>query len=161
MSTLNHAISRLLKLGFSTQGRVAATHYTATVVLGYALFYAAHVADFNLWGWLSVAALSPLWLVLHIALLCITIKRLHDIDLPGGPAALVLVPVILSLVAWGARGPAPFRVPGPPDGWDLAQTIVYAAVFLLVVALSFIPGTRGDNRHGPDPGQRGDPQDVF
>ncbi len=145
---------------FSSHGRLSAPAFTASAVLTYALFYVGDqvFAPRFLWPYLLA---GPATVIVTIALVSVTARRLHDIPLPGWPAAIVALPITFSVVsrlwypAWLSRNLTAFDQP------LTFEALLYAAVFVPILALAFWPGTKGPNRHGPDPRERGDPQDVF
>ncbi len=74
-------------------------------------------------------------------------RRLHDINRTGWFA--VIVPILLALKAWGQWQYDAGILPTPSVGFPYsAVSIVLVITFWAVV---FWPGTKGENRFGPDP----------
>lgn len=160
MSDQRNPLAIIWHACFSAHGRLSSAAFTASAVLVYALFYIGDrmFESPYLYPYLLI---GPATVVIQLALICVTARRLHDIDLPGWPAFVIAVPATFSLLA-RLVFPAWLSLEWTLFGQKLTLDIIlYSVVFVLVLVLAFWPGIRGPNRHGPDPRDRGDPQDIF
>jgi uncharacterized membrane protein YhaH (DUF805 family) len=107
------------------------------------------------WQWLAVAAVLALFAAYAVALLAVTLKRLHD----RGKNALwlilfIFIPVGLSyLEDIGVPGAINLVRPFGPFGisWDTADLIATVLSIWGFIELFCLRGTQGPNPYGPDP----------
>ena len=94
-------------------------------------------------------ALAILWLGVLIPSLAVTVRRLHDTDWSGW-WALSTALCNAAVVYAAAFGP---HALGFAFGSDavLFSYLAASGIALVVLVRMFLPGTRGDNRFGPDP----------
>jgi uncharacterized membrane protein YhaH (DUF805 family) len=128
---------KILRLLFSFFGRINRAKYWLGLGIVYAFFFGAGMASWTLLSPNEIwSFIVGLWMMSGVvSLLSIFSKRLHDLSrtawwVPAVFGVLVLVTV--------------FRVP-------LAGHISNAVMGVLIIALGCLRGTRGPNRHGPDP----------
>lgn len=111
--------------------------------------------------------LGILYLGLVIPMIAVGVRRLHDIDRSGWWLLAPIVPYALGFammfpaILSGAADPAnPFSM----TGLGLAGIFLLIG-FLMAVAVfifSLLPGTKGNNRYGPDPyGEQENLETVF
>ena len=84
--------------------------------------------------------------LLMLPVFALTVRRLHDIGLPGWPGPINAL-LGLMLGAWHALR---YRIPGMdalPLGWEIARVV---SLLLFYMALFWVP-SRGPNRYGADP----------
>ena len=94
-------------------------------------------------------AVAILWLGILIPTLAVTVRRLHDADWSGWWAlstALCNAPTVYA----AAFGPYALGLVLGINGVLLAY-VAAVVIALVVFVRMFFPGTRGDNRFGPDP----------
>ena len=92
---------------------------------------------------------TALWLAFFIPSLAVTVRRLHDTDWSGWWA--LSTALCGAVPAYGAAfGPYALGVALGSDAVLLPYAAA-SAVSLVVLIRMFFPGSRGDNRFGPDP----------
>ncbi len=82
--------------------------------------------------------------------LAVLAKRLQDLNWPGWIAVFFFVPSFAFILAaiFGLAGTA--LQPTPIGRW--AGIVEHTVHIVTVLALGIVPGTKGPNRYGPDPG---------
>jgi uncharacterized membrane protein YhaH (DUF805 family) len=100
----------------------------------------------------TVGPYGPLSVLLMLALLvpslAVTLRRLHDTDRTGWWILIAVVPYFIVGVMAGAAAAG-----GSTGGLAAAGLLGLVALAGAIVLLVFmvLPGTKGDNRYGPDP----------
>lgn len=143
---------------FSPQGRVSRLTMWVFVVpasLAYLtlsrLLWALsvqHLSDVSVYS--AQAGLGFAGLLMFWPLFAAVFKRLHDIQLTGFLALIMLLPqsARAASIALGHLGP-------------VLSVLPECMVWLGFIGLSIVKGTRGPNRYGPDPLGRDSVSDVF
>ena len=161
MSPIQWAL-RSLKRYFHFQGRAPRPEFWWFFVFYIVISLAARLVDrfmklsgIGPYGWLYVIV----GLALVIPFCSATTRRLHDIDRSGWWLLVAFVPQFLN--GWRI-GAAAHRGVDPSAG---SMAVVFGAMsiigtIILLIALCF-PGTKGPNRHGPDPYEESDLEEVF
>jgi uncharacterized membrane protein YhaH (DUF805 family) len=99
-----------------------------------------------------VGPYGPLSMILMLGLLvpgiAVSVRRLHDTDRTGWWLLLPLVPYCIGLILAG-----PAMLSGSMEGLGAAGILMVVGAIGGIVLLIFyvLPGTKGDNRYGPDP----------
>lgn len=98
--------------------------------------------------------LLVIWLGLLIPAVCVTIRRLHDLNASGRWAIAVLVPGLAAIccwlpVAWGGMTPG---LPATVLSVCAGGLAVIEGLAIMTLGLVFLgDGSHGDNDYGPDP----------
>lgn len=79
---------------FSFKGRINRTQYFPTIFL---LSIFSNNIDTDI-GYIKSIFLYAVCIIFAIAGICLTVKRLHDIELPGTLVLLLLVPILSTLL---------------------------------------------------------------
>jgi uncharacterized membrane protein YhaH (DUF805 family) len=98
-------------------------------------------------------AMTIIWFALVgivlLTMLAVTIRRLHDRDMAWW---WILVFLIGPNFLYGlGEHLSSTEIEGPGALSVLLRIVSMAAFILGVIVLGFLPGTKGDNRYGPDP----------
>jgi uncharacterized membrane protein YhaH (DUF805 family) len=88
-----------------------------------------------------LVAVIAVFLLLLWPVYCVTARRLHDINLPGEWALVVVLPEVLTVVAIAAS----------PSWLFYPHTVSLFIRFVIVFALIVMPGAKAENRYGPIP----------
>ena len=85
--------------------------------------------------------------------LTVTVRRFHDVNLPGFPAYLLLLEVVVFILLWYYG--LPWRVSKFVETLILIAFPLVAGICLLAILIvALIPGTKGSNKYGPQPIKR-------
>ncbi len=89
-------------------------------------------------------------LIMLYPVLAVLAKRLHDLNLPGWIAIVFYVAsfAFVLIAVSGLAGTA--LLPTPLGRW--VSILEHTFQFVAVLALGSIPGSKGPNRYGPEPG---------
>ncbi|WKL56145.1 DUF805 domain-containing protein [Asticcacaulis sp. ZE23SCel15] len=155
-----------LKFLFSTQGRVTRLPFILFVVGLRLVTEIAHyfarnqdpstsiIQYSNVFAIIGVVGLIALWPVFAI-----TVKRLHDMNLPAVLALGHFIPFPLGFLS-SQFILAQIQSPDSNSALFLSATqitmqIVYFYILALLLVLSLVKGTKGQNRYGSDPLSKG------
>ncbi len=133
---------------FSLDGRISGTQFFSSiaiamlimVVIGFGL---GTVPSFN-----GPVVLSICWGLMAWPLLCILIKRLHDIGQSAVWLWLLAPQAFMALVSLAVGGYLPGAILWLMNGFGIIANIL---CWGLVFSLALKPGDDGDNAYGPDP----------
>lgn len=97
--------------------------------------------------------LSLASLVLLVPWIAVAVRRLHDIDRTGW---WLLAPVLPYAIGFAMVGAAFFTNPGSAGAsGGLGAGMIFFGIGLILALVVFVftllPGTKGENRYGPDP----------
>jgi uncharacterized membrane protein YhaH (DUF805 family) len=131
--------------GFSFVGRASRLRYWICMVVYIAIFVA--VATIAVMAGLPMfavqLALPPVWILL------IAVPRLHDFGRSGWWA---LTPFAFGFFV--GLGSVLAGVEETPEAAMIKNAVISVVSLVITLVIGVIPGTRGDNMFGPQPGKR-------